>query len=309
MAVVVGVAAGVVEGLLSNLINLMIIFPALIGLAVGAMASREVARGHIRAPWHAAAAACLGGLVGQATVHVPAYLTFRSKLLEIAADDKKAVAATIDHEAKDPAEAAKLRHELEQTSDEDWADRALEKEAGASGIVGYLKVAASVGVHIGKVGEDPTRGINLTGAAAWGLWAVEFAIAAGIALSMARSAAREPYCEDCRRWYDPAAVFAVGSSESAHSRSVVKALRGGDHRGALGALGSPGPAGLSAISLRSCKQCNQGDSVLAFCVITTKNKKQERKDHYVALVTRDEAKPFIEHAAKEAEKPPSPSTG
>jgi hypothetical protein len=72
------------------------------------------------------------------------------------------------------------------------------EKTGATGFWGFMNYSAKQGVSIGKLGSE---GIQLNETFTWLYWLIEFAAIETIIILLAYSAAKEPYCESCDRWY------------------------------------------------------------------------------------------------------------
>jgi hypothetical protein len=150
-SLVVGIAAGVVESIVGQWLHLLIVFPLLAGLAVGAFAAWLVARRRIRAPLAAAVVAGLGGLTTQLAYHVTDYVRFRAELEET---------------------VRKSGH---------TADEALEAATGSPGFTGYMIFRAEQGVTIKRAGQSSDGGTKVSGVGTFILWGVEVLLALGAA--------------------------------------------------------------------------------------------------------------------------------
>lgn len=222
VALLAGIATGVVEGIASRWISLLLLFPLLIGAAAGGLAGVMVHKTHLRAPAIAMVLGFLGGAAGYATVHAVQYVQFRSQA----------------------SEAMKGGD----------VDQALVAETGHAGFVGYMKLSAEQGVSIKRVGVgDP--GLRVPGPWALGLWGLELLIAAIVAGVLARSRAKEPFCEACDTWFRTPTIFATGGDARARKR-VIDALEHDDLTGAATAfLGPRGKQFNLALASSTCPRC------------------------------------------------------
>jgi hypothetical protein len=269
-----GVIAGVLEGVVGHyLISLVVIFPLLVGLAAGALASWRVGAGNVRAPALAAVAGLLGGLAGQATTHVMDYQFFRME-----------VAQTLRTEDPGVDVGAAL-------------DAWLRGETGSGGFVGFVKLQAREGVTI-KRGSG--NGIEFTGAGAYVLWVVELLLAAGAAAGLAGARAREPFCEHCRRWYDRDEIATHGGAD--RWKDVVAAVERGDAAGALAARGTPTVKTRADVHLVRCSRCEAHEPVLRIVVHTRLDtKKPKEKKVHETLVSFALAQALLRGAKVESE--------
>jgi len=276
-----GILAGVAEGLVARyLINLLILFPALIGVVAGAVAAWRIGKDKVRAPLAGATAALLGALAGQVTVHAVAYQYFRADV------------------------AAALRREG-VTEPGPAVDEVLAQEAGRDGFLGYLELRAHKGVTLKRGGS---KGTNVSGAGAWILWAVELLLALGIGGWIAFDRARQPFCERCRLWYLAPVPVAAGSPKKEAWRAALAAVERGDPAAAAQALGQPEPKATSLLRLARCPQCDTHEPVLSVAVVTgTHTKKPQTSVKHETLLRAEEAKAL--EAALQAARPAAPPAG
>jgi hypothetical protein len=228
-----GIAVGIAEGLLDAWFSLLVLFPLLIGLAAGGLASWGVARFQLRAPVLALLLGAAGGGAGYVATHAVNYLQLRS-IVEDAMRDSNPAGADL-HAA---------------------FDEALREKTGASGFRGYLALSAEQGVSIKRMGTSD-KGIGLTGTGAWIMWLCELLIAAATAAFIAFGRAREPFCEGCEQWFGPALHVAAGGDGSKPARrELIAALDAGDVvRGAQVFATPPSAKGGFALLASSCPRC------------------------------------------------------
>ncbi|MBN2361551.1 MAG: hypothetical protein JXR83_19015 [Deltaproteobacteria bacterium] len=287
LAMVAGVAIGAVESIVSKyVVNLVLIFPLLIGMVVGGVATRQIKTGKIRAPGSAALLACLGALVGQATIHYVDYLLWRNQVVqEIRADTEAARA--------NPEVGAEEKAELAQITPEQQLDGFLELKYGRGGFLGYLQLAAESGVSISRAGHsvgedsDPT----LTGSGVYTLWGLEFLLAAGVAFFMAYSRARHPFCEICDAWYDRTVAIAVGNGQKQPVKDLIKTIEAADWSAMLApaTLGEPTKGLSSVVLVERCATCEEHEPLLSVKVVRQTGKgKAQTSERYRTMIRTDE---------------------
>ncbi|HEY6006008.1 MAG TPA: hypothetical protein VIV57_24220 [Anaeromyxobacter sp.] len=274
-SIVVGIAVGVVESIVGQWFHLLILFPLLAGLAVGAFAAWLIARRRIRAPLAALVVAGLGGLTTQLAVHVADYVRFRAELEESVQQRGLTV------------------------------DQALEAATGSPGFTGYMLFVAEQGITIKRAGQSSDGGTKISGVGSFVLWGVEALLALGVAASMARSRALEPFCERCRLWYGADQVVSLGSPDDAHVRSVVAALDVRDLPRAVESLGARTEDAQSTLTMRGCPRCLEHEPVLTYQVVTRLKKKPQARLKYRTLLRPAEAVALREAAA--AHPPAAPA--
>jgi hypothetical protein len=272
-SIVVGIAAGAAESIVGQWFHLLIIFPLLVGLAVGVFAAWLVARRRIRAPLAAAVVAGLGGLTTQLAYHVTGYVRFRAELEETVRSRGLTV------------------------------DQALERATGSAGFTGYMLFMAEQGVTIKRTGQS--SGVQVSGTGSFILWGVETLLALGAAAALARSRAMEPFCERCKLWYGAEQPISLGSPDDAHVRSVVAALDARDLPRAVEALGARTEDAQSTLTLRGCPRCEEHEPVLSYQVVTRLKKKPQVRLKYRTLLRPIEAADLRRAAA--AHPPAAPA--
>lgn len=80
VAILGGAATGVVEGIASRWISLLLLFPLLIGAVAGGLAGVMVHKCHLRAPAIALVLGFIGGAAGYVAVHATQYVHLRSQI-------------------------------------------------------------------------------------------------------------------------------------------------------------------------------------------------------------------------------------
>lgn len=298
----VGLVTGAVMGALEfYLFSLFMVFPAVLGAAVGGVASARIDRGKIRAPVAAGLVAFVAAGLGQITTHGVHYLAWRNANEE-----------DIRVRIVQAAGAGELNEEeLAQLQALDPAvmlDGSLEEEYGASGILGYLRWKADTGISVERAGSSSGEGSgpSFQGPLAYGLWAFEILLAGFVGLGMAYSRARKPFCEVCKHWYDRVEVVAVGSGQKDAVQAVTRALGVRDFGQILNpeVLGEPGDKLSSLMLLDRCSHCEEHEPIFTYRVLKVSGNKVKTKDHYRSMLSGDESRLVIEAAkrlAKESE--------
>jgi hypothetical protein len=230
-----GLIVGVLEGVVDRWFSLFLLFPALIGGAAGGGAAWMVRRQQLRAPVIALLVGMVAGGAGYVAAHTVDYVEFRAAV----ADSVRAEAPTMTDAAVSAA-----------------VDDAIVAVGGEPGVRGYLAIAAREGISVKHMGSAD-KGLAFTGLAAWLLWLAELLIAAGAGGFLAWAAAREPFCESCKAWYDREQVLAAGGSGTKDGRKALRsALELGDVAGMARALSGPPVRKASfVITSRTCPQC------------------------------------------------------
>jgi hypothetical protein len=265
-AAALAVVVGILEGLVSSWVNLIIIFPAIVGGAAGAFAAARIKSGHVRAPLIAALLAALAAAGGQAAVYGTRYYVFQKKMMPVAAE-------LVDKGIAGDAHAA--------------LDAALLAKTGHSGFVGFMALTAENGIEIQHNGS---KGPVLAGVAYWIYFAVEMLIALGAAFAAAWSAASKPFCEMCKRWYEQHETVAAGAGDRAQTKQVLTVLNDGRWYDVGAAMGTPTPKTRATLALFSCAGCKTSDLQLTYTVTARVNtKKPQSKIRYKTMLRADEA--------------------
>jgi hypothetical protein len=275
-----GAAVGALFHVIEQWLNLLVIFPALMGLAAGLAGAAVVKAKRVRAPFAAALIGLAGGAVAYLTGFAIGYARVRADM----AKDLDAVVAAVSRDAGAPPPATlDVDHAVDRLllawaeagddpppSDSAVADALLGDERGVplpargAALIAWLRVTAAAGTDITHgVSSSSSHPLHLGGTATGVLWAVELLIAAVIGLAVTGAAARVPFCEQCGTWYGPpeALVVVAGKEEQA---AVSRALENADPvalaalaAGARSALPTLGVVGLRA---RHCTRCPDADT-------------------------------------------------
>lgn len=214
-----GLAIGGITFVVSRLIYLVILFPALMGGAGAKVSEIAIKRGKVRNPFIASIFAALTGIVLYGTFHGAEYFWF-----------KQEASQAISQELGDVEDG-----EIQQIIEE-----YLQEETGATGFWGYMKLSAKGGVSIGRAGRDR---FTLTGTMTWIYWLIEFGIIEGVIIATAVSHAKQPFCESSDRWYgDSKPIGNVKNSLSENFLNLVNSenfIRAGELIDPLAPIYSP----------------------------------------------------------------------
>lgn len=187
-----GLVAAVLVGWLAGFIGqwfyLVVLFPIVIGLALGGIGMVFIKVGKLRSPLLAGIAAGLSGIMAMGTMH---YVNYQRAL---------------DEAAKQMPVA---RDALEQ---------------GIS-FAKYLDLSAEEGVTIGRAAAHNDKGMNLGYVGSYLYWLVEVFVVAAVAWTMMWKEASSPFCVPCNSWkkQQPLAMVAVPTEDVA-----VRAIQDGD---------------------------------------------------------------------------------
>jgi hypothetical protein len=240
-----GLLLGIVASIVSTWFYLIIVFPLLIGLGVGAVGAHGVRRFQIRTPVLCGLAGFCGGCLAMLAMH---YTDFRRE-----------IAYRADHSTAREVEIASRIDEIKQDPATSPEDRSLAKEMEADPL--YLKLLqvqtfgeyvdfnASRGVELRRTGRG--QGVNLGYAGSYLYWVFEVLIVAGVALTIMKSAAKQPFCAICDTWKTEQEYPGVGGSPG----EIAAALARGDFVAVQQQLAAEGES--SVVNLWVCPNCEE----------------------------------------------------
>ncbi len=126
------------------------------------------------------------------------------------------------------------------------------------------------------------------------LWGLDALVAAGAAGGLAYGRARQPFCERCKRWYEPEVRVAVGSGDEASVRAAAAALDRRDMPAVAAALGAPGPETAAVLELARCSRCLSHQPLVSYLRFTRLAKGQRSALRYRSLLRPEEAEALLE---------------
>jgi hypothetical protein len=220
--VLLGAALGFVAHYVSQWFYLILIFPVVIGLALGAVGHRMVKSGRVRNPLLGGLAGFVGGVLAMTMMH---YFDFESFKKAIANRQPEFVAfATKSADAR--AEEYRIRDITGNDRDE------VEIAVGAyNSFPKYMDMQAREGVELKKAASSG-KGMNLGYYGSYTYWIIEVLIVAGITFGMVKGATAEPYCRPCGQWKKPNVLGFfkgdAGAAASAVAAGDLEALRQAD---------------------------------------------------------------------------------
>jgi hypothetical protein len=204
ISILSAVLSGGILSFIAKFFYLIVLFPAVLGGAIGFATSVGGNQGKVRNPLIAGGIAAIAALVGYGSLHFGQYLTFKQSFTEeIAQQSGGTPAANID----------------------ELIDEVLTKETGNKGFVGYVQFTAKQGMEITR--SRGGSGIKLDETFTYIYWLIELAIIEGIAIWIAAKAAREPFCEQSQDWYQEPGSLASAALEN--QDQLIKALNTDDY--------------------------------------------------------------------------------
>lgn len=247
-----GLVLGLVFGFVRRWFYLILVFPVLIGLAVGGVGYWAVRQGKVRSTVLSGVSGLLGGLFAMLTMHYMGYLDFENNVgpftPEVRAQMRELLKKPLPN-IVGPAADDKLGLAMLQ-------DPAFRAMIGVKDFPSYVDFRAVVGVQISgsrNVGKQG-GGLNLGYEGSYIYWLVEVLIVAGIAVFIQAQAAKQPFCNQCQNWKETRGLGMITRAEMAAMQS-----------GELEALRSPPPATqnpqMVMVSASVCPHCGEAAPV------------------------------------------------
>lgn len=171
-------AVGGVFGILGAFIDLLILYPLLMGLACGHFIEESIKTTRVRSITLTAVAAVLSAILCYASSHVARYYS------ELAIATYQVLGDFSDANLEIVTKSL---------------DIVLAEQTGQTGIIGFVLLRAKEGVSIGRIAGS-TR-LHLGTALTWSLWGLELLAIAVVAFLAGKGLAEKPYCEHCQDWF------------------------------------------------------------------------------------------------------------
>ena len=259
---VAGAGIGFAAHWVSQLFYLIILFPILIGLFLGAVGMRLVKFANLRNPLLGGLAGFVGGVSAMTMMHYFDYQKFRRDVV---------------NNAPDVADVARMpagQREGEYPQFENPAGARELVEAYAS-FPGFMNFEARQGVEIKSTrgSSSSAKPLNLGFVGSYIYWVVELLIVAGITFAMVRGQTREPFCAECSLWKSFRRLGAFAGEPDAALAGVTS--------GDVNALAAAKPGALSSpleLHVAECANCRRAGASVKLEQLTTNHKGQlERK--------------------------------
>ncbi|HEX2971470.1 MAG TPA: hypothetical protein VHP11_04015 [Tepidisphaeraceae bacterium] len=290
--VLAGGLLGFVAHGVSNYFYLIVLFPVLIGLALGGIGICMTRKGRIRNPWIGGLAGFLGGVLAMSMMHYFDYLEFKTRT------------ATFPPALRELAQLPPDEREQFLKPNLSPAERteALQaiRAAGVQSMLDFMNFQAELGVELKKTGSH-SKGLNLGYYGSYIYWLIEIFIVAGVTLAMIRASAAKPYCAHCDQWKREKILGSLGNQPAA----AAAAIRTGD-LAAIAALNPTPTESSTRVTLACCDNCvGQGPLDLKLDQITIDNKGNRQAKELAHITYPPEALP---HLAALFANTPAPST-
>lgn len=189
-------SVGLLAGIITQFIDLVIVFPLAMGMGVGIAIKQGARLGHCRNLAAVTVVAFAMGLLCYGVKLYTNYRTSRSEVLVlIKADIQKRVAEEKKSDAsfKEPTAA-----DVDRIADEVYREVLVQK-TGSSGFMGWFKMLLQSGISLSH-GSGSSGGLNLGYVGTLILLLIEAILVGFMAYSAGLEQMKEPYCEKCFRW-------------------------------------------------------------------------------------------------------------
>jgi hypothetical protein len=296
--ILAGAAMGFVVYLISQLIYLILIFPILIGLALGAIGARVAKSANLRNPVIGGIAGLLGGIVAMVMVHYFDYQEFKGQIEKLSPEWK---------------EFAQLPPDQQKVAEADLLAQATDREKAAEFLHAlrihdfphYIDYQAEQGVQIKSTHGGSGKGLNLGYYGSYIYWLVELGIVAGFTFGLVKTQAGQPFCADCMLWKKPRMLGLLAGPP----QPAIEGVNSGE----LAKIVQAKPAALSGdldLSVVTCPNCGRSSAEVQLqATVVDKEGKKSRKTLAQASWPAD-AVPALEalFVRKPPAAPPAPSS-
>ena len=259
---VAGAVIGFAAHWVSQLFYLIILFPILIGLFLGAVGMRLVKFANLRNPLLGGLAGFVGGIAAMTMMHYFDFQKFRRDVTTHAPD--------VADVARLPA--AQRASEYAQFENPNGARELVE---AYDSFQGFMNFEARQGVEIKSTrgSSSSAKPLNLGFVGSYIYWVVELLIVAGVTFAMVRGQTREPFCTECSLWKSFRRLGAFGGEPE----TALAGVTGGD----VNALAAAQPGVLDSpleLHVAECDNCRRAGANVKLEQLTTNHKGQlERK--------------------------------
>lgn len=257
-----GLVAAVILGYVASVIGqwfyLVVVFPVVIGFALGGVGMAFIKIGKLRSPLLAGIAATLSGIMAMGTMH---YVNYQRTL--------DAVAQQL------PIERAAL-------------------EKGITFFT-YIDLRAQEGVTLGRAGARNDKGMNLGYVGSYLYWLAEMLGVAAVAWALMQTAAAAPFCVACNSWkvQKPLAMVTVPSEDVA-----IRAVEDGDVVPLLQCAGPAKPQGLVLKTAVCPRCGAEGEVDIFLDRVTKNSKGEQQVKTLARATYPGEVLPFLRGGAR-----------
>lgn len=250
-------AMGLLAGYIAQYFYFVLLFPLIIGAAVGSSQVAVIERTKIRNPMVCGFAGLIAGAIAVTSMHYVEYSRFQADMIQTEAQLAESETLMLDMED----EFYRAAYAEELAAYESDPSRVAAKNVHS--FIAYVDWAAHQGVELGSSrGTGSSTNLGYTGTYIY--WIFESLIVACVCVLMTYTRAGKPYCTGCDSWMQETELVSLGCDAKAAS----KAIASGDlHR--LPTMFAANKE--TSIVLFSCNSCKESDAVVQPFAITYNN--------------------------------------
>ncbi len=215
-----GIVLGGVAAFISQYFWLLILFPVLIGFAMGWAGDKLVNRFHIRNPWICAVGGLCAGVFAMLAMH---FTNFRLHEAELSKHIDPAVIAIGRNITALEQQGAEVPEEIRQLMRELRAEPLLLAAIQVDTFPKFIDYKAREGIELRS--RRARDGANLGFTGTWIYWGLEVFLVAGITLAMMKKSAEMPYCTSNQAWKSPLVL-----GPFIHSQELLEEWKRGELR-------------------------------------------------------------------------------
>ncbi|HET9911443.1 MAG TPA: hypothetical protein VFQ13_06095 [Anaerolineales bacterium] len=247
----VGIMIGGLASFISRFIYLIIVFPALMGVAAGFFINSIVVKEKIRSTFVLVATAIFSAILIFGSMHFFDYLQFRNSAA-------KEIQAQVISESGEAAPDENVQA---------YIDYVLVEETGFSGFIGFFLLEAKEGISISRVGVGGSdNGINL-GALTWLYWLAEMGFIGWMSVAPSYKLTKDLFCEHCDTWV--AEGEHIGGVQPELFKQAIELIKCKDFAGLAQMLQNDTSLPSVEFYKRTCKTCNTFPFYLTASVISS----------------------------------------
>lgn len=195
----VGIVLGIVAFYISQFLWMILIFPVIVGFAVGFSGSFFVKRMKIRNPGICGMAGFLAGCLAMLTTHYMEYRELRHQIDPLLGENADAVRHLANHLEEYSRPDADLPEDVKEVVKNLKAEPEFVKLLKIDSVWKMIDHKAHEGVQL-KRARGGGGGSNLGYVGSYIYWIFEALIVAGVGYALMSSAAAEPFCPHCHVW-------------------------------------------------------------------------------------------------------------
>lgn len=302
-SLVTGLVLGILAGIVSRWLYLILVFPALIGAGVGGAGYLAIRQGKVRNVVLGTMSGLLGGFFAMLSMHYLGYMEFESGMPQNP-QERAFLRALGD---MSPEELEKIR-DIRPEFVHKFQDPAIRARLQVDDFPSYMHAQAVGGVTISRASSSTDKGMNLGYWGSWIFWIVEVVVVAGLAVAIQSLAARQPFCRRCQTWKESRVLGAIPEED-------LPALQEGN----LPHFAGPPPPEVKSLILVTanlCPHCQKESPVDLFLARLVSTKEGMTHQAVGQVTYPEEALPYLEKIFQPAPAPepvveakPTPPTG